>query len=360
MPEEKFREIENLVNQGKIKPARELFQKLADENTQDLSLKLAFADFLLHIDDVYSALSVLRQGIKIDPQDLDFRYLFAMAQIRACRFHLAQKELEFLLTKYPALLKLKKQLGWVKIMQGESEQGRNILREVISADMTNSDPYMDLGMSFAGSLDFEEGFRWLEIAKSLNPRDPLVLRGLDHAKKMQAEFEKFSEKDKEKARQMKRDPQKLKEESIQNTLRFVANQGNLSQEDREDVKKELELAGFDPSFGAISQSTNKAEKEQIEYLQYHQKVPNVERKISQQEFESFRETLLNANAKLPLDEAKKILIVLGHQGAKEAIALLKLYRKKAPKPLQKFAQMALHECKIFSQDNPNNAISFSV
>ena len=99
MPEEKFREIENLVNQGKIKPARELFQKLADENPQDLSLKLAFADFLLHIDDVYSALSILRQGIKIDPQDLDFRYLFAMAQIRACRFHLAQKELEFLLTK---------------------------------------------------------------------------------------------------------------------------------------------------------------------------------------------------------------------------------------------------------------------
>ncbi len=358
IPEEKFIEIEKLTNQGKTKPARELFQKLVDESPEDLSLKLAFADFLLHIDDVYSALSILRQGIKTDPQDLDFRYLFAIAQLKTCRFYLAQKELEFLLTYHSPALKIKKQLGWVKIMQGELEQGRNILREVISADITNPDPYMDLGVSFINTLDFAEAFRWLETAKGLNPRDPLVLQALERAKEMQTEFEKLSEKDKQKIRQMRNDPQQLKEESIQNTLKFAAKQANLSQEDIEDMQRELALAGFDPNFGTFSQPTSKAEKEQIEYLQYHQKVPNVERKISPREFEDLRKNLLKP--RLPFEEAKKILIVLGHQGTKETISLLRMYCKKAPKPLKKFAQMALRECKIFSQENHSNVIPFSI
>jgi len=354
IPEEKFIEIEKLANQGKIKPARELFQKLLDEDPESLSLKLAFADFLLHIDDVYSALSILRQGIKLDLQDLDFRYLFAIAQIKAGRFRLAQKELEFLLAKQPLSLKLKKELGWVKIMQGKLEQGRNILREVISADITNPDPYMDLGVSFINTLDFKEAFQWLETAKGLNPKDPLVLNALEHAKKMREEFERFSAKDKEKIQRMRTDPQQLKTESIQNTLKFAAEQANLSQEDIEDTHKELELAGFNPNFGTFSQPTSKAEKESVEYLQYHQKVPNVERKISPQEFENLKENLLKP--RLPFEEAKKILIILGHQGTPEVIALLRRYCKKPPKPLKKFAQMALEECKIFSQAEPGQPI----
>ncbi|OIO49085.1 hypothetical protein COZ78_03570 [bacterium (Candidatus Gribaldobacteria) CG_4_8_14_3_um_filter_42_11] len=361
IPEEKFIEIEEFANKGKIKIARELFQKLLDENPEDLSLKLAFVDFLLRAtDDVCSALSILRQGMKIDPEDLDFRYLFAIAQIKAGRFYLAQKELEILLTKQPLSLKLKKELGWVKIMQGQLEQGRKILREVISDNLADPSPYMDLGVSFINTFDFKEAFQWLETAKGLNPKDPLVLNALEHAKKTQEEFEKFSAKDKEKIRRMRTDPQQLKEESIQNTLKFAAKAGKLSQEDMEDTRKELELAGFDPNFGMFASPTTKAEKEQVEYLQYHQKVQNVERKISQQEFEDFKEKLLNANLKLPLEDAKKILIVLGHQGTKEAIVLLRMYRKKAPKPLKKFVQMALRECEIFSQDNHSNIIPFSI
>jgi len=359
IPEEKFIEIEKLANQGKAKLAKELFQKLVDENPEHLKLKVAFADFSLRFGDVISALRILRQATKIDSENFDAKYLLGIAQIKACRFHLAQKEFEFLLACQPSSIKMKKELGWVKMMQGELEQGRNILREVISADITNPDPYMDLGVSFINTLDFAEAFHWLEIAEGLNPRDPLVLDALEHAKEMQAEFEKFSEKDKQKMRQMRNDPQQLKTESIQNTLKFAAEQTNLSQEDLEDTRQELELAGFNPNFGTFSQPTSQAEKESVEYLQYHQIVPNVERKISPQEFESLKENLLNANAKLPLDEAKKILIVLGHQGTPEAIALLRRYCKKPPKPLKKFAQMALQECKIFSQENHSNVIPFS-
>ncbi len=356
--EEKLIEIEKLANKGKIKEASELFTKLIKENPGHLKLKVAFADFLLGFGDVISALNVLRQAIKIDSENSDARYLFSVAQIKACRFHLAQKELEFLLTKEPSSIRLKKELGWVKIMQGEIEQGRKILREVISADLTNADVYMDLGVSFINTLDFEQAIHWLGIAKNLKPNDPPVLEGIEYAKKMQEEFEKFSEKDQQKARQAKNSPQQLKEESVQNTLSFVANQTNLSKEEMEDTRKELELAGFNPDFGMLSQPTTKAEKESVEYLQYHQKVPNVERKISKQEFEMLKENLLNP--KLPEEESKIILIALGHQGTKEAISLLKEYGAKAPKPLKRFAQMALEECEIFSQKSCSKVISFNI
>lgn len=348
IPEEKFIEIEKLANQGKIKPASQLFQKLVDENPEHLRLKVAFADFLLRFGDIYTALRILRQATKIYSENFDLRYLLGITQIKACRFHLAQKEFEFLLAYQPSSIKMKKELGWVKMMQGELEQGRKLLREVISADITNPDPYMDLGVSFINTLDFVEAFRWLETAKGLNPRDPLVLGALEHAQEMQAEFEKFSEKDKQKMRQMRNDPQQLKTESIQNTLKFAAEQANPSQEDMEDTRQELELAGFNSNFGTFSQSISQAEREQVEYLQHHQMVPDVERKISQQEFEDLKENLLKP--RLPFEEAKKILIVLGHQGTQEAIALLRRYCKKSPKPLKKFAQMALQECKIFFQE----------
>lgn len=356
--EEKFIEIGKLANQGKIKEASELFKKLVEENPEHLRLKVAFADFLISFDDITSALNVLRQAIKIDSENLDARYLFAIAQIKACRFYLAQKELEFLLAKDPLALRLKKELGWVKMMQGDPEQGRNILREVISADLTNADVYMDLGVSFINTLDFDQAIHWLGIAKNLKPNDPLILDGIEHAKKMQKEFEKLSEKDQQKARQVKNNPQQLKEESIQNTLKFATEQANLSQEDMEDMRKELELAGFNPDFGMFSQPTTKAEKESVEYLEYHQKVPNVERRITRQEFEILKENLLNP--KLPEEESKIILIALGHQGTKEAISLLKEYQAKASKPLKRFAQMALEECEIFSQDNPSKFIPFNI
>ncbi|MCL5010999.1 MAG: hypothetical protein M1127_02205 [Patescibacteria group bacterium] len=356
IPEEKFIEIEKLANQGKIKEASGLFQKLVEENPEYFKLKMAFVDFLLRFGDVSSAFNILRQVAKIDYENLDLRYLFAIAQIKASRFYLAQKELELLLTKQPLSLKIKKELGWVKIMQGDIEQGRKLLREVISVNLTDPSPYMDLGVSFTNTLDFEEALRWLETAKNLNPNDFFVLDALEHAKEFQKEFEKFSAKDKQKIRQMRNDPQQLKTESIQKTLSFAVSQGNLSQEDMEDTRKELELAGFNPNFGMFARPTSQAEKEQVEYLQYHQKVPNIERKISQQEFKNLKENLLKP--RLSFEEAKKILIVLGHQGTQEAIALLRRYCKNSPKPLKRFAQMALQECKIFSQESHSNVIPY--
>lgn len=357
IPEENFIEIEKFANQGKIEEASELFQKLVDENPEHLKLKLAFADFLLRFGNVISALKILRQVMKIDSENLDLRYLFAIAQIKASRFYLAQKELEFLLTKQPSSLKIKKELGWVKIMQGEIDQGRNILREVIATDLTNFDAYMDLGVSFMGTLDFEQAFHWFGIAKNLKPNDPLILENIEYAKETQEEFEKFSEKEKEKMYQARNNPQYLKEEAVQNALRFAMGP-NLSQEDMDDLKNNLELAGFNKNFGMFSQPTTKAEKESVEYLQYHQKVPNVERKIPKQEFKILKENLLNP--KLPPEETKIVLIALGHQGTKEAITLLKEYRKKAPEPLKRFTQMALEECKMFSQENHSKVIPFSI
>lgn len=361
IPEEKLIEISNLISQGQNKEAKAMLQKLIDENSEHLKLKLFFADFLLSIGEVFPALNVLRQGMKIDSQNIDLRYLFGIAQIKAGRFNLGEKELEFAQSRQPSFPKIKAQLGWAKIMKGELEQGRKLLRELISDDITNHSFYLDLGVSFVGSLDFEEGFRWLETARHLNPQNQLILESISKAKESQKEFETFSVKDQKKARQARNDPQFLKTEAIKHMLDFGANP-NISSEDIGEMRKELELAGFNPNFGTFprsdSQPASKIERETIEYMRYHQKVPNVERKISKQEFENLKANLFNP--KLLPEETKIILIALGHQGTQEAIFLLKTYLEKAPQPLKTFAKLALDECRIFSQENHSKFIPFSI
>ena len=345
MLKDEFLKIEKCLSKGKIEEVLDLFEELLEKYPQDLPLKLTFADFLLKIGEPSYALEILRDGLEIDSENLDLRYLLGVAQQKVSRFHLAEKEFEFVKSKKPFDLEIKRQLGWTKVMMGEIEEGRKLLREAISADLMNPLPYADLGASYIFTLDFEEGFRWLETARNLKPEENLILERIREAKKMEKDFEKFPEKEKEKLRELRRDKKELKMMAIETMLNLQVGMESIKEE-MEDVKKELELAGVNPKFLKFQAPKTKDEKTQIEYLEYHSKVENVERKISKEEFEKLKERLLNEKNEA---EIKRILIVLAHQGTKEAIRLLEEYQNKAPKELKDFAKLALEECKIFFQ-----------
>jgi len=353
MLKEEFSKIDNYIREGKVEEALNLFEKLVEQYPKDLPLKISFADFLLQFGEPFEALNVLREGLKIDPEDLNLRYLLGVAQQKANRFRLAEKEFEFVKSKKPFDLEIKRQLGWTKIMKGEIEEGRKLLRESISADLTNPLPYADLGASYIFTLDFEEGFRWLETAKNLKPNDAFILERIKEAKKMEKDFEKFPEKEKTKMRQTRQDPQELKLMEIENVLSFQMEMEPTGEE-MEDIKKELELAGLNPKFVEFQPPKTKDEKTQIEYLEYHSKVENVERKISKEEFEKLKEKL--ENPKTSEIEIKKALIILAHQGTRETIKLLEEYQMKAPKELKDFTKLALEECKIFSKAKPGQFV----
>jgi len=353
MLKDEFSKIEKYIQEEKIERVIDSFEELLAKYPQDLPLKLSFADFLLKIGEPFYTLKVLREGLKIDPENLDLRYLLGVAQQKANRFRLAEKEFEFVKSKKPFELEIKRQLGWTKVMKGEIEEGRKLLREAISAELTNPLPYADLGASYIFTLDFEEGFRWLETAKNLRPNDNFILERIKEAKKMEKDFEKFPEKEKTKMHQMRQDSQELKMMAIETMLNLQLGI-EPTKEEMEDVKKELELAGVNPKFVEFQPPKTKEQKTTVEYLKYHQIVENVERKISKEEFETLKEKLLNQ--KPEIEEIKKILIVLAHQGKKEAIELLEKYQMKAPKELKDFTNLALEECKIFSKAKPGQFV----
>ena len=345
MLKDEFSKIEKYLREGKIEEAIDSFEKLVEQYPKDLPLKISFADFLLKMGEPFEALSVLREGLEIDSENLDLRYLLGVAQQKANRFRLAEKEFEFVKSKKPFDLEILRQLGWTKVMKGEIEEGRKLLREAISADLMNPLPYADLGASYIFTLDFEEGLRWLETAKNLKPNDAFILERIKEAKRMEKDFEKFPEKEKTKMHQMRQDSQELKMMAIETMLNLQLGI-EPTKEEMEDVKKELELAGVNPKFVEFQPPKTKEQKTTVEYLEYHSKVENVERKISKEEFEKLKEKLLKSKNE---DEIKKILIVLAHQGKKETIDLLAEYEKKCPIELKDFANLALEECKVFSQ-----------
>lgn len=352
-PEEELERAIDFLEKGKTEKAIKLFQRIIEKYPDYLPAYLRYADFLLHLELPFEALDILRNGFRIAPQDLEFRYLWAVTLQKCWMLNLAEREFEFLRNREPNNLEILRQFGWTKVLKGEIEKGRKILREVINRDLTNPWPYMDLGASYALGLDFEEAFNWLETAKSLSSNDPIVLERIEQTKKMEEKFKKFSEEKKRKMKEIRRDPQEIKLEAIENMLLLSA-ETELTKEDSEDIKRELEFAGLNPQMFELRPPKIREEKIAREYIEYHLKVENVERKISEKEFGKLKEKLLSQ--KTEKEEIKKILLILAHQGTKEAIGLLEEYSKMADEKLSDWIKLALHECQMFSKAKPGQRV----
>lgn len=351
-PEEWLDKAVEFLEKGKIDKAGKLLQKTIKKFPNYLPAYLEYADFLLHLELPFEALVVLRNGFRISPEDFEFRYLWAVTLQKCWMLNLAEREFEFLKRENPDDLEILRQIGWTKILKGEVEEGRRILREVINRDLTNPWPYMDLGSSYALETNFKEAFYWLETAKSLSGDDFIILERIEHTKKMEKEFEKFPEKDKEKLRKMRKDSQEIKLMAIENML-LLSKDSELTKEDAEDIKRELELSGLNPQMIEVRPPKTKEEKINKEYMEYHFRVKDVERKISPAEFQDLKEKLLNPKTKK--EEVKKILLILAHQGTKEAISLLEEYLKivkKEDKELLEWTKLALHECEALFKVPP--------
>lgn len=351
-PEEELERAIKFLERGKVKKAGKLMAKIIEKFPDFLPAYLEYADFLLHLELPFEALDVLRNGFRIAPQDLEFRYLWAVALQKCWFLNLAEREFEFLKSQKLNDPEVLRQIGWTKVLKGELEEGRRILREVIELNLTNPWPYMDLGASYGLSLDFKEALNWLETAKNLSSSDPIVLERIEHTKRMEKEFEKFPEKEKKIMREMRSDPKELKLAAIESMV-SMSMKAELTKEDSEDMKRELELAGLNPRMIEFRPPKTKEQKTAKEYMEYHFKVEDVERKISKEEFEKIKEKLLNSQNE---EEIKKLLLILAHQGREEAIRFLEEYSKRAPAQLQDWVKLALEECKIFSKTKPGQVM----
>lgn len=344
---------EILQSLGKKEPQEieRLFDGMLKKFPSFLEGKLTFGDFLLKIQKPVKAVNVLKEAVRIAPENLDTRYLFGIAQQKSGRLHLAFREFEFV-AKRRANSEIKRQMGWTKVMMGEIKEGRRYLREAINMDLMSNWAYADLGMSYAHSLDFDQALKWMETAKFLKS-DDYVLWNIEQTKRFQKKFERFSEKEKKEMKKMRENPKEQKLITIENMFKILQAE-EATPEDIKEVKRELELAGFNPKMETFKLPETEEEKEIVEYMDYHHKFEDIERKISKEELKELEKRLFNK--KTPLEELKKALLVLAHQGTGEALKLLRNYEKKSHSKLKGWVKLAKEEYQLFSDQKPGKAV----
>jgi tetratricopeptide (TPR) repeat protein len=188
------------------------------------------------------AVGVIKGALKEESGNPYLHYLLGIARMKCGRFFLAREALEKanqLLPRHPENLR---SLGWVKVMLGQIEEGRNDIREAISLDLTDPLAYIDLAMSYFQYCDFKEGMEWLERGRALAPKDPFVLNNVKTAKEMEREYLRYSASKQHKIKQEKLNPEE------QRSLR-ISILGNysftkpLTKDEAEEIKEEARLNG---------------------------------------------------------------------------------------------------------------------
>lgn len=306
-------------------------------------------DFLIKEGKPSEAVFMIKEMIKIFPQESYLYYILGVARMRCGRCVLAKKALEKAKQIYPMDSANLRSLGWVKIMLGELEQGRKDLRESISLDLTDPLAYLDLAMSYFQHFEFEQGFEWLDRAKALDPQDPFILKNYEIVEKMKKDNSKYSEKEIEKMKQAKLDPKIQKQYRLFVIDRFIKEREGkgFMKDEIEEITEELKLNGLSPQITVAKDDGGPQDMEVVEYIKWHDKVKDVERKISDKEEKEITGKLFSNETSL--SELKTCILRLAHQGTESSLKLLQEFQKSFPTKLKIWLDMAIDECESFKK-----------
>lgn len=140
-------------------------------------------------------------------------------------------------------------LGWLKVILGKLDEGRQLLNEALRLDSQNVNALVDLAMSYIHFFEIQKGVDLLKKAQEMAPDDFFVKASLEIAHSIKVDFGKYSEKHLEKMRKEKLRPDILKE------FRFMCLEqtfnGQLSSDDVEEIKEEWRLNKFPGKIGFI-------------------------------------------------------------------------------------------------------------
>ncbi len=203
------------------------------------------ADDLMRKGESSLAVTVIKEALRETPEHLYLYYLLGIARMKCGRLFLAKKALEKANRLLPRHAENLRSLGWVKVMLGQLDEGRNDLREAISLDLMNPLAYIDLAMSYFHYFDFKEGREWLERSRALAPKDPFILYSVKMAKEIENDYSGYSSDD---LRKMKKE--KLDRRAQQIFRAFILEdyfKKSLTQDEVEEVAEEARLNGLSAS-----------------------------------------------------------------------------------------------------------------
>ncbi|TSC97185.1 MAG: hypothetical protein Greene101447_576, partial [Parcubacteria group bacterium Greene1014_47] len=190
------------------------------------------------------AAMLLKRVAALFPHVAYAHYLLGIARMKWGLLFLAQQSLEKADELLPNHSEHLRSMGWLKVLLGNLEEGRKYLREAISRDLTNPNAYMDLAMSYFHYFDFAEGHKWLDIAKSLAPNNPLIQEQESIAKEVEQDFSHYSSKQLEKMRTEKLDPDIQREFRVSLVEHAMNDKHEVSKEEILEIEEEFRLQGI--------------------------------------------------------------------------------------------------------------------
>ena len=197
------------------------------------------------------AVTVMKRFIENYPDEPWGHYLLGVARMKACKFHLAHEALTQALRLDPDNLQNIRTLGHIKVMLGEVEEGRRLIREAISRDTMFADAYTDLAHSYAEQYEFDKALEFFETARALSQDAEFVKKNINNIRDAKQNFDSMSEEDKRRALAEANNPQAKKHKCVY-MLQHVLKQRPLVTEDElNEVYEELERVGVDVSVGAV-------------------------------------------------------------------------------------------------------------
>ena len=314
---------------------------------ENIKNKIEEADSLMREGKSSEAVFVLKEAIRFSTEEPYLYYLLGIARMKCGRFFLAKRALEKANQLLPNNAQNLRSLGWIKVMLGELEEGRKNLRESINLDLISPFAYLDLAMSYFQYFEFEQGSEWLERAKALSPEDPFVLENYNIAQSIKKDASKYSVAQLKKMKIEKLNPKSQKESRLSIIERFFQERERkgFTKDETEEITEELKLNGLSPQITVAKDEEGLKDREAVEYIEWHKKVKDVERKISDEEEKEITEKLFSKET--PLPELKTCILRLAHQGTKSALNLLQKFEKSFPLKLKIWTEMAIEECEIF-------------
>jgi len=305
------------------------------------------ADEFLRERNFSQAISILKDGLEIYPNHPYLYYLLGVARMKCGFLFLAEKSFEKANQLLPNNSENLRGLGWVKILLGKLEEGKHDLREAINLNLTNAYAYMDLGMSYIHYFEFEDGFEWLERAKALKPNDPAILENYKIAEELKKDFSKYSSNQLAKLRGKKLNPKIQKEFRLAIIENFLK-KGSFTDDEMTEILEELKLNGLSGQILLAKDPNDPRIKEARNYIEWHKKVKDVERKLIESEEKEIIENLLSKNGSP--SELKEFILRLAHQGTKTSLEALKKFKEMVGGEPEVWADLAIQECQSFLEE----------
>lgn len=211
---------------------------------EELKKYLAEGDELLRQHKHPEAAMLLKRTAARFPHDSYVHYLLGIARMKWGLLLLAKQSFEKADELLPNHADHMRSMGWLQVLLGNLQEGRALLRQAISKDITNPNAYVDLAMSYFHFFEFEEGRKWLDIAKPLASDNEFVKTSENIAREMEKDFSRYSPKHLEKMRKEKLHPDIQREWRISLIEFSLKNKKNFSPEEIAEIKEELRLQGI--------------------------------------------------------------------------------------------------------------------